>query len=79
MATGNSGNRGAKPNKKAPLGQGGRFASCVAENQDKDDPEAFCAAIGRAKYGKKGMAALASKGTGGAKTALAGARAKKKG
>ena len=64
--------------KSMALGGGGRFAKCVASNKDKKDPDAYCAAIGRNTYGKKGMAALASKGTAGAKTALAGMRKKGK-
>lgn len=47
----------AKPNAKAPLGQGGRFAALAA----KTSP-AIAAAIGRKKYGKKKFQALAAKG-----------------
>lgn len=59
----------AKPNPKAPLGQGGRFAALAA----KIGPAA-AAAAGRARYGAKGMAALASKGTAGAPIARREAR-----
>ena len=55
--------------KSMKLGGGGRFAKLAA----KVGPAA-AAAIGRKKYGAKGMAALASKGTGGASTARAEAR-----
>ena len=55
--------------KSMALGGGGRFAALAA----KIGPGA-AAAAGRKKYGKKGMAALASKGTAGAKTARAEAK-----
>jgi hypothetical protein len=47
----------AKPNAKAPLGQGGRFAALA-----KKTSPAIAASIGRKKYGAKKMAALSSKG-----------------
>lgn len=61
--------------KSMKLGGGGRFAALAA----KVGPAA-AAAIGRKRYGKKGMAALASKGTAGAPVARAEAKkiAKKK-
>lgn len=48
----------AKPNAKAPLGQGGRFAAMVK----KVGSPAIAAAIGNAKYGKAKMQAMARKG-----------------
>ncbi len=54
----------AFPNKKAPLGQGGRFAAVAkaAASSGAEDPNAVAAAVGRKKYGKKKFAALAAKG-----------------
>ena len=54
----------ARPNAKAPLGQGGRFAAVAkaAKAGGARNPEAVAAAVGRAKYGSKKMAALAAKG-----------------
>jgi hypothetical protein len=45
----------AKPNSKAPLGQGGRFAALKQKlaKQGVKDPAALAASIGRKKYGKK--------------------------
>ena len=71
----------ATPNSKAPLGEGGRFAALTQKLAGKPgvkDPAALAAAIGRKKYGKKGMAALASKGEAGAATARAGMKKRKK-
>lgn len=54
----------AKPNKNAPLGQGGRFAALEAKLAGKKgvtDPGALAAKIGRKKYGKKRFAALGRK------------------
>ncbi len=54
----------AKPNPKAPLGAGGRFAAIeqkVAASGARN-PAAVAAAAGRAKYGAKRMAAMAAKG-----------------
>ena len=48
----------AKPNAKAPLGQGGRFAAM----EKKVGSPALAAFIGRKKYGAKKMAAMAAKG-----------------
>ena len=54
----------AKPNAKAPLGQGGRFAALKAKvaKSGARDPGAVAAAIGRKKYGKKKFQSLAAKG-----------------
>lgn len=48
----------AKPNKKAPLGQGGRFAAMVK----KTGSPALAAWIGRKKYGKAKFQKLAKAG-----------------
>lgn len=48
----------AKPNSKAPLGQGGRFAAMVK----KVGSPALAAYIGRQKYGNKKMQSMAAKG-----------------
>lgn len=55
----------AKPNKKAPLGQGGRFAALkkqLAAKPGVTDPGALAAAIGRKKLGKAKFQKLAAKG-----------------
>lgn len=54
----------AKPNAKAPLGQGGRFAALKQKLSKKGvkDPGALAASIGRKKYGAKKMASMAAKG-----------------
>lgn len=54
----------AKPNAKAPLGQGGRFAAVEAKARASGarNPAAVAAAAGRKKYGAKKMAAMAAKG-----------------
>jgi hypothetical protein len=55
----------AKPNAKAPLGQGGRFAALkdkLAERPGVTNPGALAASIGRKKYGAKKFDALGSKG-----------------
>lgn len=55
----------AKPNAKAPLGEGGRFAAVeekVAKEPGVRDPAAVAAAIGRKALGAKKMAQLAAKG-----------------
>ncbi len=49
---------GAKPNAKAPLGQGGRFAAMEAKGMSP----ALAAFIGRKKYGAGKMASMAAKG-----------------
>jgi hypothetical protein len=54
----------AKPNPRAPLGQGGRFAALRAElaRRGVRNPSALAAYIGRKKYGKKKFQMLAAKG-----------------
>lgn len=55
----------AKPNSKAPLGQGGRFAALknkIAKEPGVTNPGAVAAAIGRKKYGAEKMASMAAKG-----------------
>lgn len=54
----------AKPDKKAKLGQGGRFAAMKARAaaSGAKDPAAVAASIGIKKYGKKQMAMLARAG-----------------
>jgi hypothetical protein len=55
----------AKPNSKAPLGQGGRFAALeqkLAKRPGVTNPGALSAYIGRKKYGSGHFAALAAKG-----------------
>lgn len=52
----------AKPNKKAPLGQGGRFAAVAKAAGGGKKGAAIAAAAGRKKYGNKKMTQLAQKG-----------------
>lgn len=53
----------AKPDAKAPLGSGGRFAALEKKLSGKvDNPAAVAAAAGRAKYGAKKMAKWAAAG-----------------
>ena len=52
----------AKPNKNAPLGQGGRFAAVAKAAGGGKKGAAIAAAAGRKKYGAKGMAKLSAKG-----------------
>lgn len=54
----------AKPNKRAPLGQGGRFAAVKASaaRSGARNPGAVAAAIGRKKYGAAKMAKMAAAG-----------------
>lgn len=54
----------AKPNKKAKLGQGGRFAALKGElaRQGAYNPGALAAYIGRKKLGKAKFQKLAAKG-----------------
>ncbi len=57
----------AKPNSKAPLGSGGRFAALknkIAKEPGYNAAEAgaVAAKIGRAKYGAKKMSSMAAKG-----------------
>ncbi len=57
--------KGAKPDKNAPLGEGGRFAALKQElSHEKGirNPGAVAAAIGRKKYGKAKFQAMAAKG-----------------
>jgi len=53
-----------KTEKKAPLGSGGRFRKLSSDLKDKGirDPDALAAVIGRNKWGKKKMAAMAAAG-----------------
>lgn len=75
-----AGKKKSSGGKSMALGGGGRFAKLAAEVGP-----AAAAAIGRKKYGAKGMAALAHHGTAGADTAraeakkIAGRKGKKKG
>lgn len=54
----------AKPNKNAPLGEGGRFAALEQSlgNRGVRNPAALAAYIGRKKYGAKKFSSLAAKG-----------------
>lgn len=55
----------AKPNSKAPLGQGGRFAALkakIAKEPGVRNPGAIAASIGRKKYGAAKMSSMAAKG-----------------
>jgi hypothetical protein len=54
----------AKPNPKAKLGQGGRFAALKQElaNKGANNPGALAAYIGRKKYGASKMAKLSAGG-----------------
>ena len=54
----------AKPNPKAPLGQGGRFAAveAAAAKSGAANPAAVAAAAGMKKYGKAKMQAMAKAG-----------------
>jgi len=60
----------AKPNKNAPLGQGGRFAAVAKAAGGGKKGAAIAAAMGRKKYGAKKMAQLAAKGRHAAKHGL---------
>ena len=55
---------GANKPFKGKKGTGSRFGDCKKKMRAKGarDPAAMCAAIGRAKYGKGGMAKMAAKG-----------------
>ena len=57
----------AKPNKNAPLGQGGRFAAVAKAAGGGKRGAAIAAAAGRKKYGQKRMTAMAAKGRKGSK------------
>jgi len=54
----------AKPNPKAKLGSGGRFAAveAAAKKSGASNPAAVAASVGRKKYGEKKMAKMAAKG-----------------
>lgn len=54
----------AKPNSKAPLGEGGRFAALKNKLAKKgaSDPAGLAAYIGRKKYGAKKMAKMSARG-----------------
>ncbi len=54
----------AKPNSKAPLGEGGRFAAveAAAQKSGAKNPAAVAASAGIKKYGKKKMAKMAAAG-----------------
>ena len=54
----------AKPNKKAPLGAGGRFAAveAAAKKSGARNPAAVAASVGRKKYGNAAMTKMAVKG-----------------
>lgn len=54
----------AKPNAKAPLGEGGRFAALEQKLEKKGSrsPGGLAAWIGRKKLGKKRFQSLAAKG-----------------
>ena len=54
-----------KANKKAPLGQGGRFQALknkLASRPGVTNPGALAAYIGRKKYGNKKFQSLSAKG-----------------
>jgi hypothetical protein len=55
---------GAKPNSKAPVGQGGRFAALEEKLSHKGvrDPAALAASIGRKKFGKGKFQSLSKHG-----------------
>lgn len=59
----------AKPNPKAKLGAGGRFAAveAAAKKSGAKNPAAVAAAVGRKKYGAKRMSKMAAKGRKGGK------------
>lgn len=52
----------AKPNSKAPLGQGGRFAAIAKSAGGGKKGAAIAAAAGRKKYGNAKMQKMAAKG-----------------
>lgn len=55
----------ARPNAKAPVGEGGRFAALkqkLGRKKGVINPGAVAAFIGRKKYGKKKFQAMAAKG-----------------
>lgn len=52
----------AKPNKNAPLGQGGRFAAVAKAAGGGKKGAAIAAAAGRKKYGQAKMTKLSQQG-----------------
>lgn len=52
----------AKPNKKAPLGSGGRFAAVAKAAGGGEKGAAIAAAAGRKKYGQAKMTKLSQQG-----------------
>lgn len=54
----------AKPNPKAKLGAGGRFAAveAAAKKSGAKNPAAVAAMVGRKKYGNAKMAKMAARG-----------------
>lgn len=52
----------AKPNAKAPLGQGGRFAAVKKAAGGGAKGAAIAAAVGRKKYGQAKMTKLSQQG-----------------
>jgi hypothetical protein len=50
----------AKPNKNAPLGQGGRFAAVAKSAGGGKKGAAIAAAVGRKKYGNKKFSDMAA-------------------
>lgn len=52
----------AKPNPKAKLGAGGRFAAVAKSAGGGEKGKAIAAAVGRKKYGGAKMAKMAAKG-----------------
>lgn len=57
----------AKPNKNAPLGQGGRFAAVAKAAGGGKKGAAIAAIAGRKKYGAKKMGQLSAQGRADAK------------
>ena len=57
----------AKPNIKAKLGQGGRFAAVAKAAGGGEKGKRIAAAAGRKKYGATKMAKMAAKGRKGGK------------
>lgn len=57
----------AKPNKNAPLGQGGRFAAVAKAAGGGKKGAAIAAVAGRKKYGAKKMGQLSAQGRADAK------------
>ncbi len=52
----------AKPDSKAPLGSGGRFAALKKKAGGGKKGAAIAASVGRKKYGNKAFQAMAAKG-----------------